>query len=253
MLHEKDNARLRQQYICNGCGETVERGSMVKGYEYARDQYAVLSPDEIKALDQQSDQSIEIEEFVPIDRVDPLYFDKGYMLGPDKGGQKAYRLLGEAMRKAGKGAVAKYSARGKQQLVLLREASGGLLMHTLFYADEVRGFDDVDLGQAATIKDGEVDLAIQLIEQLASADFEPGRYEDEYRKKTLELIEQKVAGQEIAISPAAAPKGQIIDLMEALKASLAERKADEKTAAPRKPAQRKSGAKRTRKTANGRE
>ena len=193
---------------------------MVKGYEYAKDQYAILTDDELKALEQVSDQSIEIEEFVPIDKVDPIYFDKAYLLGPDKGGHKAYRLLREAMAQAGRGAVARFSTRGKQQLVLLRQAQGGIMMHALFYADEVRDFEEIELVDDVAFKGNEVDLAVQLIEQLASKSFDPTKYDDEYRKQALEIIEQKVAGQEIAVAPTRPAKGQIIDLMEALKASL---------------------------------
>jgi DNA end-binding protein Ku len=217
---------------------------MVKGYEYAKDQYAVLTDDELKALEQVSDQSIEIEEFVPIDKVDPIYFDKAYLLGPDKGGNKAYRLLREAMARAGRGALARFSTRGKQQLVLLRQARGGIMMHTLFYADEVRDFGDIELVDDVAFKGNEVDLAVQLIEQLASNNFDPTKYDDEYRKQALEIIEQKVAGQEITVAPTRPAKGQIIDLMQALKASLeAKRKepvADEQTA--RKPARVKGEA-----------
>jgi len=247
MLHDKDRARLRQQYVCTGCEEVVDRADTVKGYEYAKGQYAVLSEAEIKALDQQSDQSIEIEEFVPLDDVDPIYFDKAYLLSPDKGGQKAYRLLREAMGTSGKAALARFSTRGKQQLVVLREARGGLMMHTLYYADEVRDFSELDTAASVTPKEGEIDLAVQLIGQLASDDFEPEKYEDEYRKNAIALIEQKVAGNEIVAAPAAAAKGQIIDLMEALKASLAEKEA-EGGATPRKPARRR-GVGRARKAA----
>ncbi|MBI3784456.1 MAG: Ku protein [Deltaproteobacteria bacterium] len=221
LLHSKDKSRLRQQYICAADGEVVDRASMVKGFEYAKDQYVVLTDDELKALEQTSDQSIEIEEFVPLEQVDPVFFDKSYMLGPDKGGQKAYRLLSEAMAKAGRAALARYSSRGKQQLVLLRQAQGGLMMHALFYADEVRGFEDVDRGENVAVKPGELDLAVQLIEQLGSKSFAPEKYDDDYRKRVVELIEQKVAGQEIVVSPAQPPRAQIIDLMDALKASLA--------------------------------
>lgn len=242
LLHAKDNSRLKQQYVCQTCGEVVERDAMARGYEYAKDQYAVLSAEELKALDQQSDQSIEIEAFVPIASVDPIYFEKTYLLGPDKGGHKAYRLLREAMATAGKGAVAKFSTRGRHQLVLLREAQGGLMMHALFYADEVRDFSEVERGDEVALKPGEIELAVQLIEQLGSAGFAAGTYRDEYRQRTLALIEQKVAGEEIAVGPARSPKGQIIDLMEALKASLAARQdavapAAEDTA--RKPARAK--------------
>jgi DNA end-binding protein Ku len=225
LLHAKDKSRLKQQYVCTTCGAVVERDDMVRGYEYAKDQYAILTPEEIKALEQTTDQSIEIEEFVPIASVDPIYFEKTYLLGPDKGGQKAYRLLREAMDRAGRGAVAKFSTRGRQQLVLLREAQGGIMMHALFYADEVRDFAEIDRGESVTLKTGEIELAVQLIEQLGAAVFDPTKYEDEYRKRALEVIEQKVAGQEIALAPAQAPKGQIIDLMDALKASLASRQA----------------------------
>ncbi len=254
MLHEKDKSRLKQQYVCTTCGEVVERGATVKGYEYAKDQYAVLTEGELKALEQQSDQSIEIEEFVPIEQVDPVYFDKAYLLGPDKGGNKAYRLLREAMKRAGKCAVARFSTRGKQQLVLLREARGGLMLHALYYADEVRDFSDVEIGDEVAFKANEVDLAVQLIDQLASDRFDPARYEDEYRKRALELIEQKVAGQEIALSPTKPAKGQIIDLMEALKASLEARQKEAPAAAvgsaqTRKPARAKAGEARPAKVA----
>lgn len=242
LLHDKDQSRLRQQYVCATCGEVVDRSAMLKGYEYAKDQYAILTDDELKALERQSDQSIEIEEFVPVTAVDPIYFDKAYLLGPDKGGAKAYRLLREAMARAGKAAVAKFSTRGRQQLVLVREALGGLMMHALFYADEVRDFAEIERGDEVTLKPNEIDLAVQLIDQLASETFDPTRYEDEYRKRALEMIEQKVAGREVAVALAPAPKAQIIDLMEALKASLAARQAQPAEAAAvsaRKPARAK--------------
>lgn len=244
LLHGKDKSRLRQQYVCATCGDVVERSAMVKGYEFAKDQYVVLTDDELRALEQKTEQSIEIEEFVPISQVDPIFFEKTYLLGPDKGGQKAYRLLCEAMAKAGKGAVAKFATRGKQQLVLLRQAQGGLMMHALFYADEVRGFEEIDRGEGMSLKEGELDLAVQLIQQLASERFEPQKYEDDYRKRLLEVIEQKVAGQEVTAVPTQAPRAQIIDLMEALKASLAA-KQEAGGAAPapaRRPARAKEPA-----------
>ena len=241
LLHAKDKSRLRQQYVCATCGEIVERSAMVKGYEYANDQYVVLTDDELRAFEQKTEQSIEIEEFVPISTVDPVYFEKAYLLGPDKGGQKAYRLLSEAMAQAGKGAVAKFATRGKQQLVLLRQAQGGLMMHALNYADEVRGFEEIDRGEGLSLKSGELDLAVQLIEQLASPAFDPAKYDDDYRKKVLDLIEQKVAGQEIVAAPAQPARAQIIDLMEALKASLAAKQAATPASTPerRRPVQAK--------------
>jgi len=252
LLHEKDKSRLRQQYVCATCGEVVERNALVKGYEYAKGQYAVLTEDELKALEQQSDQSIEIEEFVPINEVDPIYFDKAYLLGPDKGGQKAYRLLCEAMEKAGQGALGKFSTRGKQQLVLLRQAQGGLILHALYYADEVSSFAEIDRGDSVTLKPGEIDLAVQLIEQLAAPSFEPEKYEDDYRKRALDLIERKVAGQEVVAAAAPAPRAQIIDLMDALKASLEAKRHEQKPAAQvgaRRPPRAKGRATGAHKTA----
>lgn len=252
LLHEKDKSRLRQQYVCATCGEVVERNALVKGYEYAKGQYAVLTEDELKALEQQSDQSIEIEEFVPINEVDPIYFDKAYLLGPDKGGQKAYRLLCEAMEKAGQGALGKFSTRGKQQLVLLRQAQGGLILHALYYADEVSSFAEIDRGDSVTLKPGEIDLAVQLIEQLAAPSFEPEKYDDDYRKRALDLIERKVAGQEVVAAAAPAPRAQIIDLMDALKASLEAKRHEQKPAAQvgaRRPPRAKGRATGARKTA----
>jgi DNA end-binding protein Ku len=240
LLHAKDKARLRQHYTCTACEEIVERDQMVKGYEYAKDQYVVLTKEELEALEQQSDQSIEIEEFVPIAEVDPIYFEKGYLLGPDKGGQKAYRLLTEAMARAGRGAVAKFSTRGKQELVLVRQARGGLMLHTLYYADEVNSFDEIDRGDNLKFKAGEVDLAVQLIDQLSSESFKPDKYEDEYRQQALAVIEQKAAGQELVVAPAKAPKAQIIDLMEALKQSLSTKGAAAAAGAERKPPRTRS-------------
>lgn len=256
MLHETDKGRVRQQLVCSACDEVIDRKETTKGFEYAKGQYVVLSKEEVEALDSQSDQSIEIEEFVPIESIDPIHFDKTYLLGPDKGGQKAYRLLADAMRESGRAAVARFSSRGKQQLVLVREALDGLLMHSLFYADEVRDFSEIEHGADVTPKEGELGLAVQLIEQLAGDAFDAGKYEDEYRKRALELIEQKAAGQEIVATPGEPPKGQIIDLMEALKASLSETggEATDAEAAPkkaRKPPRKRRAAAAQSKTGTG--
>lgn len=221
MLHKKDRARLKQQYVCSSCGDVVERDDTVRGYEYAKGEYAVLTEDELATLEQKSDQSIEIEQFVPIEKVDPVYFDKAYLLGPDKGGHKPYRLLAAAMRESGKCAVAKFSTRGKQQLVLLRQADQGLVLHTLYYADEVRSFADVDLGDEVATKPAEIELAVKLIDQLATDRFDATLYEDEYRKAALAMIEQKIEGKDVVSLPARAPRAQVIDLMDALKQSLA--------------------------------
>jgi DNA end-binding protein Ku len=224
LLHPRDHARVKQQYVSSTTGEVVERGALLKGYEYARGQYVILAEEELKALEQKSDRTIEIEEFVPIEGVDPVYFDGSNLLGPDKGGQKAYRLLNQSMTQTGRVAVGRYATRGRHQLVLIRPVERGLMLHGLFYADEVRSFDDVEFGEEAALKAGEVELAKQLIEQLASPRFDPARYEDEYRRAVLEAVERKVAGQEIVAPPAEEERETIVDLVAALKRSLAEKR-----------------------------
>jgi DNA end-binding protein Ku len=221
LLHGDDcGSRLKQQYICPKHEQIVERDHMVKGYEFAKGQYVTFSDEELKALEEQSSEAIEITEFVPEKSVSALYYDKAYYLGPDKGGSKAYSLLAEAMRKTGRVALAKYSARGKQYLVMVRIEQRGLVMQQLRYADEVKPMGEVPLDETP-VSDRELDLAMKLIDQIASDQFEPEKYEDEVRKRTLELIEQKVAGQDIVAAPVEAPQAKVIDLMEALKASLA--------------------------------
>jgi DNA end-binding protein Ku len=238
LLHEKCGARLKQQYVCTACGEKVERDQMVKGYEFAKDRYVAFTPEELKALDELASQTIDIAEFVPAKEVDPVYFDRAYYVGPDKGGAKAYRLLAEALARSGKAALARYAARGKGYLVLLRPRDGRLVMQQLLYADEVRPFDEVPV-EEANVKDQEVQLALQLIEQTASSTFRPEAYEDVVKKRVLEAIDRKVEGQEIQVA-APEPAAQVIDLMDALKASLtAVRQAAPASDAPeRKPARR---------------
>jgi DNA end-binding protein Ku len=225
LLHKGCGARVKQQYVCSKDGAAVPREEMVKGYEYAKGQYVLFSADELKALEEKSTQTVDITEFVPAEKIDPIWFDKAYYLGPDKGGDRAYRLLAKAMEETKRWALAKYAARGKQYLVLVRPvAGGGLVMQQLHYADEVRSFDEVGV-PGGEVKDAELQLAVQLTEQVASPAFRPERYEDEAKKRVLEVIERKVAGQEVVLAPDEQPKGQIIDLMEALKASLAKREA----------------------------
>lgn len=240
LLHAADKSRLKQQYVSASTGEVVPRSEMVRGYEYARGQYVVMTDEELKALHRKSDQSIEIEEFVPIAKVDPIFFDRSYLLGPDKGGAKAYRLLRDAMSASGRVAVGRYATRGKQQLVILRPVTEGLVLHGLFYADEVRDFGDVEMDGDVALKENELKLAQQLIDQLSSEEFEAGRYEDEYRQEVLEAIDRKVAGEEVVVTPPEEARDQIIDLVAALKQSLAEKRGEPK----RKGARRKAGPKR---------
>ena len=226
LLHAKCGSRLKQQYICPVDNEVVPRENMVKGYEFAKEQYVTFTPDELKALEEKATQSIEIAQFVPRDRIDPIYYDKPYFLGPDKGGEKSYRLLATVMKESDRAAVAKYAARGKQYIVMLRVSDAaqggiGIVMQTLLYADEVRSFSEIPIPDAE-VRDAEVKLAKQLVDQIASETFNPADYQDDVRKRIQADIERKVAGKEISAAPEPSETGRVIDLMEALKASLAE-------------------------------
>lgn len=233
LLHAKCGNRIRQQRFCPACNEVVEREGLVKGYEFAKDQYVRLTDEEIKALEGEASQAIEISEFVPLAQVDPIYFEKTYYLGPDKGGEKAYRLLADAMTEAGKVALAKFVMRGKENLVLVRSAQNGLMMHTMYFADEVRNFDEISKGESAKISGAETQLALRLIDELSNEQFSPERYQDEYRQRVLELVNKKAEGKEITIVEPPAQRAQIIDLVAALKESLGKQTAKEKRPAVR--------------------
>src|SRR5437773_9487130 len=195
-IHPKCGGRIRQQLLCPTCNEVVERSSLVKGYEFAKDQYVQFTEDELKALEGETSRMIDIAESVPLAQVDPIYFEKTYYLGPDKGGEKAYRLLADAMVKAKRVALAKFVMRGKESLVLIRPALDGLMLHFMYYADEVRDFGDVDKGDEAKIRPGELELADRLISELSSDKFKPEQYADDYRTRVLAAAEQKVEGRE---------------------------------------------------------
>jgi DNA end-binding protein Ku len=242
LLHAKDASRLKQQYVCVKDGEIVPRDEMVKGYEFSKDHYVTFTPEELKALEEQSTQSIEVVEFVPISKIDPVYFDRTYYLGTDKGGAKAYALLSKVMQAMGRVALARYAARGKQYLVMLRPGErGGIVMQQLLYADEVRSMGDVPI-ESAEVSSKELDLAKLLVEQRAADGFKPEEYEDDVRKRVLSLIQKKVEGQEISVSEAPVESsGKVIDLMEALRASLQKTEAARASASklgPRKSAKR---------------
>ena len=222
MLHQGCGCRLKQQYICPACSdEVVTRDETVRGYEFAKGQFVQLSDDEYKALQEVADSTIALTEFVPAREIDPVFFERTYYLGPDKGGERAYRLIIDAMLETGLVGLAKYAARGKQYLVLVRPfGKAGLIMHQLHYADEVKSFSEVPVkeGKPATL--AEMKLAVQLIQQIAEARFDPTKYEDEVKARMLDLIQRKVQGEEITSQPGPAPQPQAVDLMEALRKSL---------------------------------
>jgi DNA end-binding protein Ku len=222
MLHKKCGTRVKQQYICPFDKEVVERTDMVKGYEYAKGQFVQMTDDELQSLQGEKTDRLDIVEFVPAQSLDLVYIDSTYYLGPGKGGDRAYKLLSEAMERTGKIAVGRFGARGKEQLVALRPYKGGLSMHPMHYADEVRSMDDVERPGQVTFKPIEEELADKLIEELSVTEFRPEQYHNDYRDRVLAAIEQKAAGHEIS-APPEQPQAQIIDLFEALKRSLAEK------------------------------
>jgi DNA end-binding protein Ku len=220
-INKKTGARCKQQYIDSTTGEKVEKEDMMKGREFSKGQYVLFTPDEIKAMEEKKDTGIiSVSEFVPADQVERLFFDKGYFIGPNKGGERAYRLLTEALKKTKLVAIGQYVARGKTYLVMLRPMEGGLVLETLHYADEVRSIKNVPLPEG-DVKPAELTLALQIIEQLKTDAFKPEKYRDTVRDRMQEQIDAKIAGQEIVAEPTEEPETQIIDLMEALKASLA--------------------------------
>lgn len=229
-LHSTCGGRLKQQNYCPACDVVVAREDMVKGYEFAKNQYVQFTADELKAVEAQSTGGIDIVEFVPIADVDPVYFDKAYYLGPEKGAARAYHLLAEAMRRSGLCAMGNYAARGKSYLIMLRPVAEGIVLQQLYHEFELRTFSDVEVEQA-DVDEKELGLAMQLINQVSAESFEAGKYEDEVRERIEEMISAKVEGEEIVSGPTESPKSQIIDLMSALKASLGDGNAPEGTAA----------------------
>jgi DNA end-binding protein Ku len=249
LLHKGCGSRLKQQYLCIKEEIPVAREDMVKGYEFAKDQYVMFAPEELKALEEAGTHSAEITEFVPLKSIDPVYFDKAYYLGPDKGGAKPYALLARALRESGRCALGRWAARGKQYIVLIRAVEDlveGLVMQQLLYAGEVRALRDLDIPKM-DVKPQELKLAQQLIQQQSSDKFNPEEYKDEVRERIEAAVQKKVEGKEITLAEAPETGAQVIDLMEALRASLEKKPAKQikpaKEAAPAKPAAAKKAAK----------
>ena len=216
-LHKDCGTRVKQQYYCPKHDEVVSRKDLVRGYEFAKDRYVTFTPEELQALDAESTQMIEITEFVPIEKIDPIYFEHPYHLGPGKGGQRAFAMLGKAMAEMDRAALGQYAARGKQYLVMVRPFADGLVMQQLHYADEIRPAVAMNNGR---VNESELKLAKQLVEQISSNEFNPESYKDEVRERVRKQIQHKVKGQDITTRPTEPSKRKVVDLMEALKASL---------------------------------
>jgi len=252
LLHKDCGSRLKQQYTCIKDGSIVERDDMVKGYQFAKDQYVAFKPEEIKALEEAGTHSIEISEFVPIESIDPVYFDKTYYLSPDKGAAKPYALLCEALKEAKLSAVGRWATRGKSYVVTVRPVGDVLTLQQMHFAADVRPASEVEIPKTE-VKAQELKLARQLIEQQTSEKFEPTAYTDELRARIQAAIDRKVEGQEISVSEIAPTGGgKVIDLMEALRASLEKTESARATASqlgPRKAPKRVEEAKPARKAA----
>ena len=243
LLHAKCGNRIKMQQFCPVCNEVVDRAGLVKGYEFAKDQYVRFTDEELKALEGEASKVIDIAEFVPLPTVDPIYFEKTFFLGPDKGGEKAYRLLADAMAKTDRVALAKFVMRGKESLVLIRPVQVGLMLHTMYFADEVRDFGEIDKGQSAKIREGELELAQRLIDELSHEEFKPDHYQDDYRLRVLDLVNSKVEGKEVTAVGPEVQRAQVIDLMDALKQSLAKRAASPAPGEPAAPMEKKPAVK----------
>jgi DNA end-binding protein Ku len=222
LLRQKDGSRVKQQYIAVNDGKPVERSEMTKGYEFAKDQYVMFSAEELKALEDETTHTIDITEFVPIESIDPVYFDGTYFLAPDKGGAKPYSLLATALKDAKQCAVGRWISRGKEHIIVLRPLDGGLALHQLHFKAEVRTMKELGI-ELTPVAAPELKLANQLIEQLAAKRFDPNEFVDEHRVRVQAAIERKVQGKEVTLA-AAEPRaagGNVVDLLDALKASLA--------------------------------
>lgn len=240
-INKNDGARVKQQLVSSRTGDVVAREDIVKGYEFAKDQYVLFDAAELKALEATATHTIDIVEFVHANQIERQYLDKVYYLGPDQGGARAYKLLAQALRETGRAALGKYAARGKQYLVMVRPMQNGLVLEQLHYPAELRAFAEVPI-EDVPIKNAEIELAKQLVEQGAVEQFLPEAYRDEVRERMLELIQRKVEGQDITVAPQFSPEHKIIDIMEALKASLAAGKKPAQQAPPERPAARKKAA-----------
>jgi len=235
LLHGKDLSRIQQKIYCPVDEAIIERSELVRGYEIEKGRYVTFTDEELKALEAHGDHSIEITEFVPLSEVDPVYFEESYYLATDTGANKAYRLLTDAMESSERVALGRYTMRGKEHLVLIRPYAKGMILHTLYYADEVKAVDEFDRAVNEPVKEAELTLAKKLIDELTQKKFDPAQYHDNYRERVDEAAHKKIEGQEVTEAPSEPKRGQVIDLMSALKASLEKRGKSAKSAEEEAP------------------
>jgi DNA end-binding protein Ku len=231
LLHGKDLSRIQQKIYCPVDDAIIDRSELVRGFEVEKGRYVTFTDDELKAMEARNEHSIEITEFLPVEKIDPVYFEEAYYLGSEANAAKAYRLLADAMGESKRVALGRFTMRGKEHLVMIRPFGKGLMLHTIYYADEVRPAEDVDQATNEPAKEAELTLAKRLIEELTEKTFDPSKYHDQYRERVTEAAQRKVAGQEVTEAAAEPRRGQVIDLMAALKASLEKRGADGAVAA----------------------
>lgn len=241
-INPETGSRVRMRYQDPTSEELVDRSELVKGYEFAKGQFVIFSDEELEEVLYKATHAIEIKEFVPLEQVDPIYFDAAYYLGTNAGGERPYHLLSAVMREKQRAAIATYAARGKNYLVLLRPFREGLIMQQLRYDEEIRRFDDVPIAEAE-VSEAELKLAEQIVDQISSDEFQPSQYTDAARERMREIIARKIEGQEITAAAEDEPQAQIIDLMEALKSSLAvdaDGRSDEAASATKTKTRRKA-------------
>ncbi|MGH8301293.1 MAG: Ku protein [Steroidobacteraceae bacterium] len=225
LLHAKDGSRLKQQYICLEEQRVVGREEIVKGYEFAKDQYVMFTPEELKALEEAGTHSVDVAQFVPLAAVDPVYFERTYYLAPDQGGAKPFTLFVTALRESGRCAVGRWASHVRDHVVILRPIDNALALHQLHFAPEVQSVGALGV-ESAKVRDAELKLARQLIEQQSADTFDPGAFPDEVKARVEEAIQRKVEGRQVTVSePRAAPGDNVVDLMAALRASLERRPA----------------------------
>jgi DNA end-binding protein Ku len=230
MLHRTDKSRLKQQYVCQADGQVVERADIVKGYEFRKDEYIIIEPDEIKKIEPQTAKTMEILEFVKESEVDPVYFESSYYMMPEEAGRRPYALLTKALQESEYVAIAKITMHNREYTVFLRPTQGGMMLHTMYYAEEVKKVEGFGAPEGVELKDAEVKVAHQLIEALAG-EWDPEKYKDSFQENLKKMIETKLEGGEVAEVERPKKLAPVIDLMAALKQSLAQMEGKKKPAA----------------------